>query len=221
MDRVEITDKLPSVSDQLVELIEIYPEVCKIGGEAVVPLLQAETFKHAIWQIIQDIATETELRIKPKISLFLCEKCLTFCTSHKVNRPLSFSSYYASLLDKHTLSDEAEYYGCRLCKQSRDFYEGRSIAILDNLTTEKQIAPQNDILVNWLKYRKPFDFHEVRIIHATDREVEEFVMQVGNDMDEFRQPRYKEIPCTISSDCKLSANTLRILKYTFQTVTFS
>ncbi len=87
--------------------------------------------------------------------------------------------------------------------------------------TEKQSAPQNEILVNWLIYPKPFDFHEVRIIQASDRDVEEFVMQTGNDTDEFRQPRYKEIPCVIASGCKLSENTLRILKHTFQTVTFS
>ncbi len=92
------------------------------------------------------------------------------------------------------------------------------MAVLDNQMNEKLSIQENEISVNWLIYRKPFDFHEVRIIQASDREVEEFVMQTGNDMDKFRQPQYKEIPCIITSGCKLSENTLRILKYTFKTV---
>jgi len=209
---IRSTDEFLPIIKQLIRLIEIYHEVCKIGGEVVDSLLQAEPFKTVIWQIIKDISDKTTQRIKPITSLLLCKKCLTFCSSHKVKPPFSFSS------DLSLLLTGTEYYGCRLCRQSRDFYEGRTIAILDNLITEKQIAPPNNILVNWLIYPKPFDFHEVRIIHASDREVEEFVMQVGNDMDKFRQPRYKEMLCIISSNCKLSANTLNLLKHTFKSV---
>ncbi len=114
---------------------------------------------------------------------------------------------------------EAKYYGCRTCRQSRDFIEGNwCAAVLDDQMTEKWSSGDDVISVNWLAFRKPFDFHEVRIIQASDREVEEFVMQVGNDMGEFRQSRYKEIPCIINSGCNLSENTLRILKHTFKTV---
>jgi hypothetical protein len=105
-----------------------------------------------------------------------------------------------------------------LCRQSSNVIEGWSIAVLDNQMNEKWSVRENEFWVNWLIHRKPFDFHEVRIVQATDREVEEFVMQVGNDTDEFRQPRYKEMPCIISSDCKLSANTYNILKHTFKSV---
>jgi len=208
---IESIDILQSISDQLVELIEICPEVCKMGGEVVDSLLQAKPFKPVISQIIKNIADETAQRIKPKASLLLCKKCLTFCSSHKAKPPLSFSSALSMLLTG------AEYYGCRLCKQSRDFIEGRSVAVLDNLMTEEW-SLHDVISVNWLAHRKPFDFHEVRIMQASDREVEEFVMQVGNDMDEFRQPRYKEMPCIISSGCKLSANTRNLLKHTFKSV---
>jgi len=210
---IKSTNKLQSISDQLVNLIEIFPEVCKIGGEAVDSLLQDKSFEPIIWQFIEGISTETELRIKPKTSLLLCKKCFTFCSSHNVISPPDMSS----LTPTYT-RPEAKYYGCRICRQSRDFIEGLSISVIDNLMTKKWSVQENEILMNWLTFRKPFDFHEIRIIQASDREVEEFVMQAGNDMDEFRQPRYKEMPCIISSDCKLSPNTLNILKHTFKSV---
>ena len=206
---IESTHKLQSISDQLVELIEICYEVCKMGGEAVESLLQAEPFKPIIEQIIKAISAETESRIKPKISLLLCKECFTYCSSHKVKYP-SVASFF---------SVKVKYYGCRLCKQSRNFIEcARCAAVLDDQMTEEWSVQENKISVNWLAHHKLFDFHEVRIMQASDREVEEFVMQVGNDMDEFRQPRYKEIPCIIASGCKLSANTFNILKHTFKSV---
>ncbi len=219
---IKNTDEFLPIIEQLIELIEICHDVRKIGSEAIAPLLRARKNKQFIWQIIKDITGETKLRIKPKMSLLLCKKCLTFCSSHKVTLRLSFEltkrKYY--------------YYGCRICRQSRDFIEGRSIAVIDNLMTQDRITYkfrqhtqhtnrkwsvlQNEISVNWLAFRKPFDFHEVRIVQASDREVEEFLMQVGNDTDEFRQSRYKGMPCIVTSGCKLSGNTFRILKHTFK-----
>jgi len=55
----------------------------------------------------------------------------------------------------------------------------------------------------------------VNIIQATDEEVERFAVQVGNDIDPFRKPRYKEMPCLIDTDCDLSENTWRILQQMF------
>ncbi len=69
--------------------------------------------------------------------------------------------------------------------------------------------------VNWLARRTLFDFDEIEIVRATDEDVERFVVQAGNDTDEFRQSRYREMSCKIVLDCRLSGNTLRILKNTF------
>ena len=157
-------------------------------------------------QIIQSIAAETKLQIKPKGRYLLCKKCLTFCSSHKAG---------SNLLSIWPI---AKYYGCRLCRQSSNVIKGSSIAVLDNQMNEEWSVREIEFWVNWLIHRKPFDFNEVKIVQATDREVEEFAMQVGNDTDELRQPRYKEMYCIISSGCKLSANTLNILKHTFKTV---
>jgi hypothetical protein len=60
-----------------------------------------------------------------------------------------------------------------------------------------------------------FDFDRVEIIQATDEEVERFAMQVGNDTDPVRQPRYAQMHCLIAPDCRLSENSLRILRNFF------
>jgi hypothetical protein len=50
---------------------------------------------------------------------------------------------------------------------------------------------------------------------ANDEDIERFVVQVGNDTDPFRKPRYWQMTCTIGSACRLSENTLRILEKMF------
>lgn len=69
--------------------------------------------------------------------------------------------------------------------------------------------------INWLARRALFDFDWVEIVQATDEDVERFAMQVGNDTDPFRRPRYPNMHCVIGPDCNLSENTLRILHRTF------
>ena len=53
---------------------------------------------------------------------------------------------------------------------------------------------------------------EIIIVQASDEDVERFAVQIGNDTDGIRKPIYKDIRCTISPGCKLSENTLRILR---------
>ena len=75
---------------------------------------------------------------------------------------------------------------------------------------------QNGILrVNWLEHRHLFDFDEVQIVQATDEDVERFAVQVGNDTDPTRKPRYPKMRCVILPECKLSENTMRILERMF------
>jgi hypothetical protein len=45
--------------------------------------------------------------------------------------------------------------------------------------------------------------------------VERFAVQVGNDTDPVRQEFYRFMRCVISPDCRLSDNTIRILRRTF------
>ncbi len=73
---------------------------------------------------------------------------------------------------------------------------------------------QNPILLmNWLFEKELFRFSKVKIVQATDEEVERFAVQVGNDTNSKRQQRYKKMACVVS--CPLSLNTIRILEHTF------
>ncbi len=113
--------------------------------------------------------------------------------------------------------DELSYYGCRLCQQSERYFlfEGPFIAILDDRVTTKHFEEDGFLHVNWLRHRQLFDFEAVKIIQATDEDVERFAVQVGNDTDPTRQARYRSMTCTIAADCHLSENTHRILQNTF------
>jgi hypothetical protein len=80
------------------------------------------------------------------------------------------------------------------------------------------VKQPEDWYINWLQRRELFDFSRVEIVQATDEDVERFAVQVGNDTDEWRKPRYKQIPCAVSAQCQLSENTLRILERMFGAV---
>ena len=72
-----------------------------------------------------------------------------------------------------------------------------------------------ELLVSWLELRKVFDFERIRILDATDLEVEELAIQVGNDPEVERRQRTRELPVEVALGCELSANTLKILEKTF------
>lgn len=78
-------------------------------------------------------------------------------------------------------------YGCRTCGQSRRLIETPDgvEAVLDR---------------RW---------------DANDEAVERFTVQVGNDTDPVRRPRYKKMAVTIAPDSPISENSRRILERTF------
>ena len=96
------------------------------------------------------------------------------------------------------------------------------VAVLDvGWTVETQNQEENLLRVNWLQRQELFDFDWVEIIQATDEDVEDFAMQVGNDTDDWRTSRYRQMRCLISADCKLSENTMRILRDLFGEVSIA
>lgn len=72
----------------------------------------------------------------------------------------------------------------------------------------------NTLRVNWLSHGTLLDFDSVEIINATDKDVERFVIQLGNIFPA-HTPSFEQMTCIISSNCHLSENTLRILNKTF------
>jgi hypothetical protein len=154
-------------------------------------------------QLLQDVAEQTKLELGAyPITQLLCPHCLVCFTEHQV-------------VSTSLLGNSVTYYGCRVCSQSQKFFQGRIIAVLAQEMAEKEIWLENIVRVNWLLHRTLFDFDAVEIVQASDEDVERFAVQIGNDTDPVRQPRYKEMLCTLQPGCVLSENTVRILQQTF------
>jgi hypothetical protein len=74
------------------------------------------------------------------------------------------------------------------------------------------------VRANWTARRAVFDLDRVEIVIASDDEVELFCIQVGNDTDLVRRPRYNNMKVTISPRCQLETSTINMLRRTFGTV---
>lgn len=198
-------DYLRFLFNLLVNLAIGYHKVVGLGGEAVPALQRIITDKNDVLQriapeILKDIAHETKNRLGHHPASFLCPQCWAYPDTYKVR-----ISWWRTIT----------YYGCRLCGQSRVFLEKRGIVVLDGDMTTEQAEQDESLWINWLLYRNLFDFSEVQILRATDKDVEEFAIQVGNDTDKKRKKRYQSMSCIISADCKLSQNTMRVLRHIF------
>lgn len=193
--------------DWLSDIADAYPAIVTLGGETV-PLLryvaeQNSNLEPLVNQLLYDIANKTSRRLGHRVNNLICPGCLTFCGKHKV---------------KLNLWKSITYYGCRTCHQSREFFEGWVVARLDNTMTQEQVQQDGILRINWLSRRTLFDFDEVEIVQATDEEVERFAVQVGNDTDFLRKPRYQQMRCVVSAHCGLSENSHRILRRMFGSV---
>ena len=185
-----------------------YGKLWALGGAAMPGLRKLFEDKKAplqpiIKQLMMDIAADTTDRLRDQPWQSLCPHCLLGCIEHTV-----------SLSWRKSLS----YYGCRNCHQSREFLQGQAVAVLDQNWSEGYTQKKGIIAINWLKYRRLFDFNEVYIGQATDEDVERLAVQVGNDTDEWRKPCYAQMRCLVSLEASLSENTMRILRRTFKNV---
>jgi hypothetical protein len=180
------------------------------GGEAVEGLLHLVQMESpqaqvvALW-LLQSIGVETSRRLAQQAGQLLCTRCVVHCHHFEL---------------EIARGGQIDYYGCRACHQSRAFqsWPGGVVAVLDRASRTIRTERNDQIRVNWLAQRIPFDFDQVEVLAASDEEVERFAVQVGNDTDEIRKPAYKKMGCTVSSTCGLSENTLRILEHTFGSV---
>ena len=195
-------EHLQFLFDWLENVANIYPVIVALGG-TVVPFLHATVKRDSrleplCTQLLSEIAQETTSRLAENASQLFCTYCLTRCVAHKIE-----------LNWQHHIT----YYGCRICGQSREFLKEEIVMILDSQTVEESLKQDGILKINWFVHKKLFDFEEVEIIQATDEDVERFAVQIGNDTDPVRQPRYRQIQCIISPDCHLSENTIRILQH--------
>ncbi len=189
-------------------LLDAYPYMAELGGEAIVAFQPiAADNKHPLrsltGQWIEEIARTTH-RLQHQTARLRCQLCLVHFTAHEVK--LSWLNHIV-------------YFGCEACHQSRDFYSAdRVVAVLDSQTKRDAVQQDQTLRVNWFSHKELFYFDAVEVIHATDEEVERFAVAVGNDTNPTRKSQYKTMSCTISTECVLSQNSIRVLQHTFGTV---
>lgn len=187
-------------------LADNYASIIATGGE-IIPILQKmateKRFKDVAAQLLLNIGKDTTSRLSHRTSTVLCPRCL-----------VRFEARQFSLLRWKSIT----YYGCRMCGQSRYFFEGQVVAMLDSKMRVERIQRNRKLYINWLRRRDLFDFHEIEIVQASDEDVERFAVQVGNDTDRTRAPYYAQMSCTVSPHCSLSRNTMRILEQMFKRV---
>jgi hypothetical protein len=216
LDRWVRQKQQPSELDQLmatlshqqwVERFAAWQGLIALGGQAVEPLQKmGRVPTHppcatAYW-LLDQIGQETARQLGHRFHTLLCPHCLTYFRPHTIQLWSSWLTYY----------------GCRTCGQSREFRVSLPtdvVVVLDATAKNRQSDQNGRIWANWLETRTLFDFGRVEIIQAGDEEVERFAVQVGNDTDPVRRSRYKKMECVVSPDCRLSANTQRILQHTF------
>ncbi len=204
-------DKVERVCDALAGLADRYPALVALGGAAA-PALQTLARENGLLcgvavRALKDIAVATQ-PLADQAGRLLCPRCLVHCGAHDAGLPGE---------------RDMVYYGCRACCQSREFIDCPQdmVAVLDAAWQGAQGRRGGSLHVNWLARRALFDFDRVEIVHATDEDVERFAVQVGNDTDLLRKPRYAEMSCVVRATCGLSENTLRVLESTFGRVEMS
>lgn len=193
--------------DLLCDLGDDYRRLFVRGGATVIVLekkmAKQSTLPQFVRQLLEDISNDTQSRFGSRGTRFMCPKCLNWFGAHKVNIP--------SLLE----GVDIKYTACRNCRQSKDYIESEVVvALLDSKQKARKFC-DDTLEVNWLKWRKLFDFDKVKIIRATDEDVERFAVQVGNDTDMTRAWKYKQMDCLVSASSDLSENTIRILRRMF------
>ncbi len=197
---------LQDVFDLLSDIMDDYPAVLALGSIAIPALKKAVRSKPLLrevaLQLLKDIATKSKQSLTAPLSHYVCPHCVRRFDKIRVNL------FQAS---------SVTYYGCPQCSQNQSYttVAGDIIAVLDHKMGVEQEQVNNTLRVNWLVYRKYFNFDMVEIMAASDEEIERFAVQVGNNADLVRQARYKQMGCGVSPDCNLSANSMRILGHMF------
>ena len=158
--------------------------------------------RHDALHVIRTLAEESERILAGSPDRHLCPACLSHPVRHEAP---------ASGID---------YWGCRVCGRSRDLLDvGAGVELVvdsdPDADRDAELGERDGYLtVGWFQRRAPVDFDRVRIERASDREIEELAIELGNDPEAGRR-RYDRMTCTIAPGASVSENTRRILERTF------
>jgi hypothetical protein len=210
--------------------------------ESLVDRLGIKDWDEQRW-IVRTLGKTGEQRAVPSLLEFLKDEFLSRKAQSAVNAiwrkvssgriRLFLCPLHLSRFEKRTINPKMEswpvgskvcYAACRVCGKPWPLKEIREVVVvLDGKAEEEQVEAGEVLKVNWLVHNKRenhredslFDFDRVEIGAVRDMEVEQFVIRVQNDMDEFRRKRYKNISCTMDSNSNLSEHTLLMLRSVF------
>ena len=127
-----------------------------------------------------------------------------FCLDHftRFREYLKYSTFFGRHGDKFT------YYGCRKCKNTMNSIRIKDvIAVLDNAMLETSNLSHNSLSINWLHYRKPFDFNVVEIGACTEDDIANFCIYIGNDTDIHRSRTYSTVKVRVKEGVYLSSQS--------------
>ncbi len=109
------------------------------------------------------------------------------------------------------------YVACRECDTAARAVMGvtRVVAALDELMAQTVEYEGLCARVNWRKLAQLFDFDAVVLRRADEYDIERFCIQVANDTDEVRKPRYARMQVYVHEDAGLSVGRLNMLRSLF------
>ncbi|OPZ85990.1 MAG: putative lyase [bacterium ADurb.Bin429] len=112
---------------------------------------------------------------------------------------------------------QAPYLVCRQCGKSAYALSDVNlvVAVLDHTLREPYRMDGTTARIHALAREDLFDFDAVEILRATDYEVERFCMRVGNDLDDERVRRYRQLLCQVWNHAALSESTVNVLRSMF------
>jgi HEAT repeat protein len=141
--------------------------------------------------------------LRPTTDSLLCRRCLVRLETQRLPR-----------------NSAVRVLTCRTCGTADDLLTGihEVMAVLDRGMAAEIDRQGARLHVHALRRGRPFDLDGVIVRDADDFAVERFCMQIGNDTDPQRAARYRTLPVTVAAECRLSANTLRVLDHIFGTV---
>ena len=178
-----------------------------IGGEAIPHLVeiaqsdQSALQETSLW-LLRNIKEETTRRISPQAGDTLCTDCLVSCVEHSV---------------RGAVGKRMTFFGCRNCRQSRRLVDPsiQVVAVLDSGWEPLRARVDGTLWVNVLRATPLIEFDGVKLLQATDQQIESFAMQIRNDTDSIRQAHYQRAVCTVGAGLQLSENSRRLLSATF------
>lgn len=140
-------------------------------------------------------------KLAPRFPQLLCRSCLTRFKDKVFRVGLS----------------KARWVACRICGRAAEaVFDVRDVvAVLDGELDQEFECVNGVACVNWLQWETLFDFDRVEIVRTNEYEVERLCIQVSNDIDAFRRPRYRKMSCTVDPQSGLSQSALNMLRHTF------